>query len=167
MQLAPIPHNEKERISALLELKVLDTKPEDRFDVITKEALNRFQVPIATVSIIDSDREWYKSSQGLRSKQGSRSTSFCGHIMSSNYIFVIEDTLLDPRFSDNPQVTGKPFIRFYAGVALNNKLRDLPVGVFCIKDTKPRKLTRTDIRTLMDFANRTEDELNKSLKIEK
>lgn len=165
MQTAPIPYNEKERLAALKELKILDTKPEGRFDILTKEASIKFNVPIVTVSIIDADREWFKSRCGLHNKQGSRSTSFCGHIMSNDYILVIENTLLDSRFADNPQVTGKPFIRFYAGVALYNRLRDLPVGVFCIKDIKPRKLTPEDIRTLMDFANRAEDELNKFLKI--
>lgn len=160
MQTAPIPNNEKERIVALKELKILDTKPEERFDILTKEASIKFNVPIVTISIIDSNREWFKSCCGVSTKQEPRATSFCGHIMSSNYIFVIEDTLLDSRFADNPQVTGKPFIRFYAGVALNNQLRDLPVGVFCIKDIKPRKLTRENIRVLMDFANRAEDELN-------
>lgn len=161
MQPAPIPKNEKERLVALLELNILDTKREERFDIITKEATVRFQVPIATVSIIDSDREWFKSCQGLDAKQGPRSTSFCGHIMSGNYIFVIEDTLLDPRFADNPQVVGKPFIRFYAGIALRNRKQDLTVGVFCVKDTKPRKFSRQDIAVLMDLANRAEEELNK------
>jgi GAF domain-containing protein len=164
MQPAPIPHNEKERLAALLELNILDTKPEERFDSITKEALAKFQVPIVTISIIDSDREWFKSCQGLDVKHGPRSTSFCGHVMSSNYIFVIEDTLLDPRFADNPQVTGKPFIRFYAGIALRNKQRDLPVGVFCIKDTKPRIFSHQDIAALMDFATRAEEELNKPVR---
>jgi GAF domain-containing protein len=161
METAPIHHNEKGRLAALKELKILDTKPEERFDILTKEASEKFNVPIVTVSLIDSDREWFKSRCGLHAKQGARSTSFCGHIMSNDYVLVIEDTLLDPRFSDNPQVIGKPFIRFYAGVALNNKLRHLPVGVFCIKDIKPRKLTPEDIRTLKDFADRAEDELNK------
>ncbi|MFZ2152203.1 MAG: GAF domain-containing protein, partial [Minisyncoccia bacterium] len=151
----------------LKELKMLDTKPEERFDIITKEASKKFNVPIVTVSLIDGDREWFKSRQGLHAKQGPRATSFCGHIMSNAYILVIEDTLNDPRFSDNPQVIGKPYIRFYAGITLNNKRRDLPVGVFCIKDTKPRKLSQEELHALRDFAYRAEDELNKSLKIKK
>jgi GAF domain-containing protein len=161
MQPAPIPRNEKERLAALMELKILNTKPEYRFDSLTKQAITRFQVPIATISIIDSDREWFKSCQGLDTKEAPRSTSFCGHVMSSNYIFVIEDTLLDERFADNPQVIGKPFIRFYAGVALRNKQRDLPVGVFCIKDIKPRQFSVKDITDLLALATRAEEELNK------
>jgi GAF domain-containing protein len=158
---APIPPNEKERLAAVLELKILDTKREERFDSITKMTLEKFQVPICTISILDSDREWFKSCQGLDAREGPRSTSFCGHIISHNYIFVIEDTLLDPRFADNPQVTGKPFVRFYAGVALRNKKRDLTVGVLCIKDTKPRKFSKKDIIALRDLAGLAEEELNK------
>jgi len=164
MELAPIPTNEKERIAAVLELKILNTKPEERFDRITKMATEKLKVPIATISILDSSREWYKSRQGLGVKELPRSTSFCGHIVSHNYIFVIEDTLLDPRFADNPQVVGKPFIRFYAGMALNNKKNGLIVGTLCIKDTKPRKFTQQDILTLKDLALIAEDELNKPQK---
>jgi len=161
MQPAPIPKNEEERMFALLELNILDTKPEKRFDVLTKKATSKLMVPIATVSIIDAGREWYKSCIGLKEKEHPRETSFCGHVMSKNYVFVIEDTLLDKRFADNPQVTGKPHIRFYAGVALYNKSKKLPVGVFCIKDTKPRKMSREEIGILADFAHSAEEELNK------
>ena len=164
MELAPIPPNEKERLDAVLELKILNTKPEERFDRITKTAVKKLRVPIAAISILDSDREWYKSHQGLRFKEWPRSTSFCGHIISHNYIFVIEDTLLDKRFADNPQVIGKPFIRFYAGMALSNKKNGLTVGTLCVKDTKPRKFTEQDILALKDLAIIAEDELNKPQK---
>jgi len=158
---APIPPNEKERLEAVLELKILNTKREERFDSITKKVMDRFNVPISTISILDADREWYKSCQGTDSREGPRSTSFCGHIISQNYIFVIEDTLLDPRFADNPQVIGKPFIRFYAGMALRNKKSGLTVGVLCMKDTKPRKFSRRDILDLKDLAILAEEELNR------
>lgn len=161
MLLAPIPPNEKERLAAVLELKILNTKREERFDRITKMALERFRVPIATISILDSDREWYKSCQGIDAKETPRSTSFCGHVISQNYIFVIKDTLLDPRFADNPQVTGPPFIRFYAGVGLSNQKNNLTVGVLCIKDTKPREFNREDIIALRDLGSLAEQELNK------
>jgi len=163
MLTAPIPPNEKERLAAVLELKILNTKREERFDRITKKVLERFNVPISTISILDADREWYKSCQGLDAKEGPRSTSFCGHIISQNYIFVIEDTLLDPRFADNPQVTGKPYVRFYAGMALRNKKNDLTVGVLCMKDTKPRKFSKQDILDLKDLAHLAEEELNRPL----
>lgn len=164
MKLAPIPSNEKERLTAVLELKILDTKPEERFDRITKMTAKRFNVPITAISIIDSNREWYKSRQGLSIKESPRSTSFCGHIVSHNYIFVIEDTLLDDRFMDNPQVINSPFIRFYAGVALSNKKNGLTVGTLCIKDIKPRKLSKQDIIDLKELALLAEDELNNPTK---
>lgn len=158
---APIPVNEKQRLAAVLELKILNTAREERFDRIVKMTMEKFGVPISTISILDSDREWYKACVGLDITEAPRSTSFCGHIISHNYIFVIEDTLLDPRFADNPQVTGKPFVRFYAGMALRNKKNDLTVGVLCIKDTKPRKFGRQDILTLKDLAILAEEEINK------
>jgi GAF domain-containing protein len=165
MKLAPIPSNEKERLAAVLELKILNTKPEERFDCITRMVAKKFNVPIATISILDSDREWYKSRHGLNIKEGPRATSFCGHIISHNYIFVIEDTTLDPRFMDNPQViNNNPPIRFYAGVALSNKKNGLTVGTLCIKDTKPRKLTQQDVIELKELAFLAEDELNKPTK---
>jgi GAF domain-containing protein len=160
MKTAPIPLNEQERLNAVAQLGVLDSQPEERFDKITKEALVRFRVPIAVISIIDSGREWFKSCQGLDNKEGPRSTSFCGHALLSKSVYIIEDTLLDSDFSDNPQVTGKPFIRFYAGVALRNRKNNLPVGVFCIKDIKPRKMTAEDVAAILDFATRAEKELN-------
>ena len=161
MLLAPIPPNEAERLAAVLELKILNTAREERFDRITKMTLEKFKVPISTVSILDANREWFKSCQGLDFRESPRATSFCGHIISHNYIFVVEDTLLDPRFADNPQVTGKPYVRFYAGVALLNKKRDLTVGVLCIKDTKPRKMSRQDILDLKALGRLAEEELNK------
>ena len=161
---APIPPNEKERLAAVKELKILNTAREERFDLITKKVTQRFGVPISTISILDADREWYKSCQGTDGREGPRSTSFCGHIISHNYIFVIEDTLKDPRFADNPQVTGKPYVRFYAGMALRNKKSGLTVGVLCMKDTKPRKFSRRDILDLKELAILAEEELNRPIK---
>ena len=114
---APIPKNEAERMLAVKALEILDTAPETRFDAITKEATVRLKVPISTVSIIDKDREWYKSCQGTDRTEGPRSISFCGHAMAATDIFIVEDTLLDQRFRDNPTVVGSPFIRFYAGIS--------------------------------------------------
>jgi GAF domain-containing protein len=95
-------------------------------------------------------------------KEGSRDISFCGHALLSEFIFIIEDTKLDPRFVDNPYVTGSPFIRFYAGMRLLDYQTKQPIGVFCIKDIKPRKLSVTDIDAFIELANRAEQEINKS-----
>lgn len=161
MQAAPIPENEEERIKAVHEMAILDTKPEERFDVLTKEATLKLKVPISAISIIDSDREWFKSCQGLEQKEGAREVSFCGHALLAKDIFVVQDTLKDPRFADNPMVTGSPFIRFYAGVALFDYKTGFSIGVFCVKDTKPRTLTLDEIGALTDIADRAEKELNK------
>lgn len=160
MQSAQIPSNEDERLRAVMELGILDTKPEERFDAITKEATEAFNVPISTITIMDADREWYKSCQGLDVREASREISFCAHAMLAKNLFIIEDTLKDERFRDNPMVTGTPHIRFYAGAALRNK-HGVIIGVFCIKDTKPRVMDAKDIALMMSFAARAEAELNK------
>ena len=160
MQNAPIPPNESERLEAVHRLAILDTESEERFDQITREAVEKLRVPISTISIIDSDREWFKSCQGLDNREGPRTTSFCGHAMLADQIFIVEDTLLDPRFKDNPMVVGKPHIRFYAGIALWDHFYNQPIGVFCIKDTVPRHLSMPELNILLDLAKRAEDEIN-------
>jgi len=160
MKTAPIPANEKERLCAVEGLDILDTVSEERFDKITKEATVKFSVPISTVTIIDKDREWYKSAQGLKQKESPRDISFCGHAVLNELIYIVEDTLKDPIFADNPMVIGEPFIRFYAGKSLLDKKTRLPVGVFCIKDTKPRKMSLTEIDEFLQLALRAEEEIN-------
>ncbi len=167
MEISPIPADEEARLTSLHSMQILDTKPDKRFDDLTKEVIEWFQVPICTISIIDRDREWFKSCQGLTDKEGKRTISFCGHAMLSKYIFIVEDTMLDKRFSDNPYVVGPPYVRFYAGMALRNRKDGQPIGVLCIKDTKPRKMNAQDIALFIDFANRAEEELNRPYSIEK
>lgn len=159
---APIPQNEQTRLEALYKLGILDTPPEERFDNITRNALQRFNVMISSITLIDKDREWFKSSCSITTtkQQGPRAISFCGHALTSEIIFVIEDTTKDPRFVDNPYVSGPPFIRFYAGVALHDYATNQPIGVFCIKDNKPRKFNEKDISDLLNFAKQAEKELN-------
>ena len=161
MQNAPIPSDENKRLEAVHRLAILDTKPEERFDVLTKEAVEKLRVPMSMVSILDSDREWFKSCIGLDKKEGDRAVSFCGHALLAENIFIVEDTLKDPRFADNPMVIGFPFIRFYAGIALFDYKTRQPIGVFCVKDIKPRKFTVAEIGILVDLADRAEKELNK------
>mgnify|MGYP001575743031 CR=1 FL=1 len=160
MQTAPIPENESERLAAVHRLAILDTAPEKRFDKLTKEAAESLNMPISTISIIDENREWYKSCYGLDQKQGDRSISFCGHALLSSDIFIVEDTRNDPKFADNPAVVGPPYIRFYAGVALRDQKTNRPIGVFCVKDFKPRKLSIKEIGLIIEIANRAERELN-------
>ncbi len=155
------PEYENERLNALHKLAILDTEPEERFDALTKEAVEKLHVKMSMISIIDSDREWFKSCTGIDQKEGARSASFCGHALLAKSLFIVEDTLKDPRFADNPMVIGEPFIRFYAGVAIFDRKTYLPIGVFCIKDTKPKILKIDEIAIILDLASRAEDELNK------
>lgn len=159
MKEAPIPENELERIAAVYKLHLLDTSAEDKFDRLTKAATQIFHVPISTLTIIDTNREWFKSCQGLLATEGERAISFCGHALVEDEILVIPDTLQDERFSDNPMVVGKPFIRFYAGVPIMS-VDNKRIGVFCIKDTKPRQFSKHDEEILEGLAAWAELEIN-------
>jgi GAF domain-containing protein len=159
MQNAPIPKNEKSRLASLHALGLLDTAPEERFDRITRIACIVFKVPISTLTLVDEKREWFKSCQGLPDREGDRAISFCGHALSAIDILVVPDTKKDERFSDNPMVVGKPFIRFYAGAPIMSADGE-PIGVLCIKDTKPRTFSKDDEEVLMGLAEWAGVELN-------
>jgi DNA-binding response OmpR family regulator len=155
---APLPHDEKKRLAALHDLGVLDTAPEDRFDRITRLAAELFDVPIVVVSLVDQDRQWFKSCYGLDARETSREVSFCAHAILGQTAMIVPDTLLDARFADNPLVTGEPRIRFYAGYPL--VLADKScVGTLCIIDTRPRWLDEKKISLLQDLAGLTQQEL--------
>lgn len=156
----PIHPDEQNRMKAVERLQILDTPLEKRFDAITKEAVKRLNAPISTISIIDKNREWRKSCVGLGNVDRPRNISFCGHSMLAKEVFVVEDTLLDERFADNPYVVGEPFLRFYAGASLHERKTGLPVGVLCIKDTRPRKFSTGEVTTLLELAHKAESELN-------
>lgn len=159
MKKAPIPKNESLRLASLYAMNILDTPPEERFDRLTRAATQIFHVPISTLTIIDANREWFKSCQGLAKKEGDRAISFCGHALVEDEILVIPDTKKDDRFADNPLVTDNPYIRFYAGVPIINKEKQR-VGVFCIKDTKPREFSKEDREILKGLAAWAELEVN-------
>ncbi len=151
---------EGKRLEAVYKLEILDTPPDPRFDVITEEAIKRLKVPISTISVLDKDREWFKSCQGTTLTEGPREISFCGFALLAKDIFVIEDTYRDSRFKDNPYVTGEPFVRFYAGMAILDSVSGLPIGVFCVKDTRPRKFNMEELGVFMELAQRTEILIN-------
>jgi len=148
------------RLEAVHRLDILDTPPDPRFDEITNEAVKRLNVPISTITIIDKDREWFKSCQGMPIKEGPREIAFCSYAMLAKDMFIVEDTWLDDRFKNNPYVTGAPFVRFYAGIAIYDAVSRLPIGVFCIKDTKPKKMTLQEVGIFMELAERTERLIN-------
>jgi GAF domain-containing protein len=143
MMHAPLPHNEKKRLQALRDLVLLDTPPEERFDRIAAFAASEFDVPMALVSLVDQDRQWFKSNFGLNIRETPRDVSFCGHAIAQSNPLVVHDALTDPRFSDNPLVTGHPFVRFYAGAGLRLPYGQV-VGTFCILDRRPRSFDRLD-----------------------
>ena len=151
---APIPADDDDRLRALRELLILDTPPEERFDRITAFAAAEFDVPIALISLIDRDRQWFKARVGLAACETSREISFCGHAILQPELFEVVDALADPRFADNPLVLGEPRIRFYIGAPLT-----LPggaaVGTLCLIDTRPRRFDAMDraiLGTLRDLA---------------
>ena len=152
MLIPPIPNDESARLQALYQLNVLDTNPEACYDRLTRLTKHLFDVPIVVISLIDRDRQWFKSKQGLDVCETGRDVSFCGHTILSQDIFEITDALLDARFADNPLVVGDPKIRFYAGAPLITQA-GFAVGTLCIIDTKPRKLTTDERQALRDMAD--------------
>ena len=158
MKAPATPENEISRLKTLKSLNILDTMPEERFDRLTRIARRVFDAPIALVSLVDENRQWFKSCMGLDTRETSRDISFCGHAILADNFFIISDTLADDRFADNPLVTGKPHIRFYAGAPLK-ALDGSKLGTLCIIDRKPRTLDREQLQLLSDLAIIVEQEL--------
>jgi diguanylate cyclase len=155
MPAAPPTEHEKQRLATLAAQHLLDTPPDARFDSLVRLTADLFDVPIALVSLVDRDRQWFKSAVGLSACETHRDYAFCAYaILQPDDVMVIEDAAADPRFADNPLVTGDPFIRFYAGAPL--LARDgQPLGTLCIIDCKPRALApsmRVRLRELADSA---------------
>lgn len=162
MQAPEIPDNEIARLQALRQLEVLDTPPEPRFDRITGIAQHLFEMPIVLISLIDSDRQWFKSRQGLDACETPRSISFCGHAILSDAILNVPDATLDVRFADNPLVIGAPDIRAYIGAPLRLE-SGLRIGTLCLIDRKPRMLDATALADLRHLADWVQDELQRVL----
>ena len=158
MKAPDFPQDEPVRLRSLRSLCVLDTAPEERFDRLTRLARRLFDVPIALVSLVDEDRQWFKSRQGLETTETSRAVSFCGHAIFESKPLVVEDATQDKRFADNPLVTDEPYIRFYAGCPLSFVDGTL-LGTLCIIDTQPRAFPAEDLEALLDLANLVEREL--------
>jgi diguanylate cyclase (GGDEF)-like protein len=136
----------------------LDTPQEERFDRLTRMARRLFDVPIALVSLVDKDRQWFKSRIGLPVSETPRDISFCGHSILGEEVFIIPDASSDERFQDNPLVIDKPNIRFYAGCPLR-ALNGTQMGTLCIIDDKPRDFSEADLSALTDLAAMAEQEL--------
>jgi len=154
----PTPVDELLRLETLRSLKILDTDPEERFDRITRLAKRIFRTPIALVSLVDNDRQWFKSRQGLDATETSREISFCGHAILGDQTMVVKDARSDSRFDDNPLVSDDPNIRFYAGCPLSAP-DGRNVGTLCVIDNEPRDIDKSDIKLLEELAQMVEEEL--------
>ncbi|GLD92889.1 hypothetical protein PINS_up001468 [Pythium insidiosum] len=146
----PIVPNEEERLEVLRSFDILDSPTEDVFDIICDLASNALKTPIAAVSLLDEDREWFKASVGLAQNEVPRSVSFCAHAVMSKEPMVVLDTLLDKRFAKNPLVTGAAKIRFYLGAPIVTPTGHI-LGTVFVFDTQPR--TTCDIATLEKLSN--------------
>lgn len=159
MQKPSIPADEETRLATLRSLNILDTLPEERFDRLTRLARRIFDVPVALVSLVEAERQWFKSNLGMEEiTESPREESFCGHAILSDELLEVPDALQDPRFCDNPAVTGGTRIRYYAGRPLRCA-GGQRVGTLCLVDTRPRKLTDDEKASLDDLAHMAEQEI--------
>jgi serine phosphatase RsbU (regulator of sigma subunit) len=155
MQAPPVPANEEQRLAELKSLDLLDTPPEEVFDRYTRRLANIFDAPISLMSLIDEDRQWWKSHFGLppelaEVRSTARDLSVCGHVVGNNELVVIDDLAQDERFANNPLIQ-KTGMRFYAGAPLRTDSGQ-PIGSLCVIDTKPRHLTETEKQLLQLIA---------------
>ncbi len=160
MKLAPIPQNERERLTTLYSYHILDTLPEKDFDDIVAIAAEICGTPMAHVSIIDKDRNWLKSHIGLSLGEGTpRELSFCAHAINNpDELMIVADSSKDERFSDSPYVIGDPHIAFYAGVPLRTD-NGHAIGTLCVLDRNPRTLSSTQLSSLRSLANQVVGQL--------
>lgn len=147
MKVAPLPPTEDARLRALRQTGVLDTEPEESFDYLTAMAAEICGTPIALITLVDVDRQWFKSSVGVEIAETPRDVSFCAHTILQSDLLVVGDALKDDRFADNPLVTADPRIRFYAGSPLVTH-DGHAIGTFCVIDTVPRRLSEQQATAL-------------------
>lgn len=143
----PLPVNERQRLEDLHRYAILDSPPEDCFDQLTLLAAHICQVPIALITFVDSDRQWFKSVLGLDTRHTPRAQAFCAHTILGSEVLVVEDATVDARFADNALVQGEPGIRFYAGAPLRTP-DGAALGSLCVIDRHPRVLTGEQVRML-------------------
>lgn len=148
MKKAIVPKNEEERLRALENYNILDSLPEEDYDAIAKIASGICNSPISLITLIDENRQWFKSNHGIDARETSRDFAFCAHsILNPDELFIVNDATKDDRFFDNPLTTGNPNVIFYAGAPLNTS-DGFPLGTLCVIDSKPRKLTLSQKKSL-------------------
>ena len=158
MQIAPLPADEADRVAALRACQILDSVAERGFDEIVDLAAGIFGVPIALVSLVDEDRQWFKAKVGVQVCETGRDEAFCSHAVADPRLLVVEDARLDPRFCDNPLVVGPPHVRFYAGAPLTLTTGHT-LGTLCIIDSVPRTLSPEERHTLCLLARQVLDQI--------
>jgi PAS domain S-box-containing protein len=163
---APLPIDESERLKSLREYEILDTAPEQSFDDITLLASHICKTPIALISLLDEDRQWFKSKIGMTESETSRDIAFCAHGILQPDIFLVPDTQADERFAANPLVTGNPKVRFYAGAPLTTS-DGHALGMLCVNDQVPRELSNDQMDALRALSRQVvaQIELRHSLKV--
>ncbi len=155
---SPVGEGEAQRLAALMALDLLDTPATEQFDRVARLAARVLAAPIALVSLVDRDRQWFKSCIGLPIRETDRSVSFCAHAVAAGEVLVVTDAALDPRFAENPLVTGEPHIRFYAGHPIHAP-GGQPVGTLCVIDRSPRHIDDDQLALLADLAALVDAEL--------
>lgn len=158
---ARTPADEARRLAALQNLAILDTPKEERFDRLTRIAASALDVPIALVTLVDSDRQWFKSCFGLDTRETSREVAFCAHVVHDKREMTVTDTLLDDRFADNPLVLEGPRIRAYTGIPLLLDDGNC-IGTFCVIDTRPREFSDIELAMLRDLRDLALEELRRT-----
>lgn len=161
MLAAPVPEDDKQRLQALEGAQCAFVPREERFDRITRTVRRLLNVPIALISIVEEDVQWFRSVQGLTIDQTARDVSFCGHAIASGQLLLVPDTHRDPRFRDNPLVTGEPFIRAYLGVPLQIA-PGVRAGTLCALSPREHSFRHADVEGLIDLAAMAEAELRAS-----
>ena len=152
---APIPPNESDRLKTLAEYQLLDTRSEASFDKLVEIAATACETPIALLSLIDENRQWFKARVGLEAQETDREISFCAHAIASDAALIIDDAAQDPRFAENPLVTDQPGVRFYAGVPVHAR-NGQALGTLCVIDHEPRTLLPNQRRVLDRLAHEIE-----------
>lgn len=162
----PLPEDEVERLEELHSLHILDTAAEERFDRYTHLVADVFDFPVVLVTLVDKDRQWFKSNRGLDFKQTERDVSFCAHAINESGVFIVPDAREDARFADNRLVTGPPYVRFYAGCSVYGP-NGYPLGTLCVLDHEPREFDQRRCDQLRQFAMLVEREICHRHELEK
>ena len=161
---AALPENEQDRIRKLYELDILDTLEEQAYDDLTRLAAEICQTPVALVTLIDHDRQWFKSHHGIDVQETPREYSFCAHAILGDDVLVVEDASLDERFSDNPVVTGEPHLKFYAGAPLIMS-NNIKLGTLCVVGNESRSISVAQKAALQMLARQVVSQLELRIKV--